>query len=165
MGTCLRSVRERPFSWEISASRRRWALLMSSCQVRSPKWMASAIICSSWLWFLRTETLRNDLYLTLSRGEFERGSKSAAKNIEVRVSVIDRGGRRLEVSFHFCSSLGDSHPSMIDFSLISELYQRWSRYFQHLLLQFIPLLPQQYPKMERNSAGEYSLHVGNWNPN
>ena len=36
--------------------------------------------------------LRNDLYLTLVRGEFERGSKTAGKNIEVRVVVLDSEG-------------------------------------------------------------------------
>ncbi|KAI4460497.1 dedicator of cytokinesis [Holotrichia oblita] len=33
--------------------------------------------------------VRNDLYLTLERGEFERGGKSTGKNIEVTVLVLD----------------------------------------------------------------------------
>ena len=41
---------------------------------------------------------RNDLYLTLERGEFERGGKSTAKNIEVCVMVVRDEGRVLEVS-------------------------------------------------------------------
>ena len=41
---------------------------------------------------------RNDLYLTLERGEFERGGKSTPKNIEVTVSVVHTDGRIVEVS-------------------------------------------------------------------
>lgn len=33
---------------------------------------------------------RNDLYLTLCKGEFEKGSKTAGKNIEVHVIVVDK---------------------------------------------------------------------------
>lgn len=33
--------------------------------------------------------VRNDLYLTLERGDFERGGKSTGKNIEVTVLVLD----------------------------------------------------------------------------
>ena len=40
---------------------------------------------------------RNDLYLTLERGEFERGGKSTGKNIEVCVMVVRDEGRVLEV--------------------------------------------------------------------
>lgn len=41
---------------------------------------------------------RNDLYVTLERGEFERGGKSTAKNIEVTILVLDSDGKPLEVS-------------------------------------------------------------------
>ncbi|XP_052125383.1 dedicator of cytokinesis protein 4 isoform X2 [Frankliniella occidentalis] len=40
--------------------------------------------------------IRNDLYLTLERGEFERGGKSTAKNIEVTILVLDSDGKPLE---------------------------------------------------------------------
>lgn len=51
--------------------------------------------------------VRNDLYLTLERGEFERGGKSTGKNIEVTVSVLDGDGNILQVSnncFFFAAS-------------------------------------------------------------
>ena len=32
--------------------------------------------------------IRNDLYLTLEKGDFERGGKSVQKNIEVTVYVL-----------------------------------------------------------------------------
>ena len=40
---------------------------------------------------------RNDLYLTLEKGEFERGGKSTGKNIEVTILVLDSDGKVLEV--------------------------------------------------------------------
>lgn len=40
--------------------------------------------------------VRNDLFLTLERGEFERGGKSTAKNIEITVLVCDTFGNILE---------------------------------------------------------------------
>lgn len=49
------------------------------------------------------DTLRNDLFLTLVKGEFEKGAKSAPKNIEVRVIIVDKHGKELQVSsFDFC---------------------------------------------------------------
>lgn len=36
--------------------------------------------------------VRNDVFFTLERGEFERGGKSTAKNIEVSISVLDSTG-------------------------------------------------------------------------
>lgn len=41
--------------------------------------------------------VRNDLYLMLERGEFERGGKSTGKNIEVTILVLDAEGKVLEV--------------------------------------------------------------------
>ncbi|XP_033363792.1 dedicator of cytokinesis protein 3 isoform X2 [Bombus vosnesenskii] len=40
--------------------------------------------------------VRNDLYLKLERGEFERGGKSTGKNIEVTILVLDADGQPLE---------------------------------------------------------------------
>ena len=40
---------------------------------------------------------RNDLYLTLCKGEFEKGSKTAGKNIEVHVIVIDKESQIVQV--------------------------------------------------------------------
>ena len=41
--------------------------------------------------------IRNDLYLTLERGDFERGGKSVQKNIEVSVNVLYADGEILKV--------------------------------------------------------------------
>lgn len=41
--------------------------------------------------------VRNDLYLTLEKGEFERGGKSTGKNIEVTVVVLDSDKKIIKV--------------------------------------------------------------------
>lgn len=46
------------------------------------------------------DTDRNDLYLTIQRGEFERGAKTSQKNVEVRVLVLAKDGRHIEVVRH-----------------------------------------------------------------
>ena len=40
--------------------------------------------------------IRNDFYLTIEKGNFERGGKAAARNIEVSIVVIDRDGKPIE---------------------------------------------------------------------
>uniref|UniRef100_A0A8C0L5J9 Dedicator of cytokinesis 1 n=1 Tax=Canis lupus dingo TaxID=286419 RepID=A0A8C0L5J9_CANLU len=44
--------------------------------------------------------VRNDIYVTLVQGDFDKGSKTTAKNVEVTVSVYDEDGKRLEVFMH-----------------------------------------------------------------
>ncbi|XP_034021811.1 dedicator of cytokinesis protein 3-like [Thalassophryne amazonica] len=69
--------------------------------------------------------VRNDLYLTLERGDFERGGKSVQKNIEVTVYVIYADGEILKD----CISLGSGEPNMPDhhsFVLYHNNSPRWS---------------------------------------
>uniref|UniRef100_A0A8C3CLX6 Dedicator of cytokinesis 1 n=1 Tax=Cairina moschata TaxID=8855 RepID=A0A8C3CLX6_CAIMO len=47
--------------------------------------------------------VRNDIYVTLVQGDFDKGSKTTAKNVEVTVSVYDEDGKRLEVLIFFKS--------------------------------------------------------------
>ncbi|XP_062826144.1 dedicator of cytokinesis protein 3 isoform X3 [Anolis carolinensis] len=51
--------------------------------------------------------IRNDLYLTLEKGDFERGGKSVQKNIEVTMYVLYADGEILKE----CISLGSGEPS------------------------------------------------------
>lgn len=46
-----------------------------------------------------TGDIRNDLYLTLEKGDFERGGKSVQKNIEVTMYVLYADGEILKVKF------------------------------------------------------------------
>uniref|UniRef100_A0AAZ3SVZ7 C2 DOCK-type domain-containing protein n=1 Tax=Oncorhynchus tshawytscha TaxID=74940 RepID=A0AAZ3SVZ7_ONCTS len=40
--------------------------------------------------------VRNDIYVTLVQGEFDKGSKSTPKNVEVTMTVYDEDGKKLE---------------------------------------------------------------------
>ncbi|XP_056384853.1 dedicator of cytokinesis protein 1 [Hyla sarda] len=40
--------------------------------------------------------VRNDIYVTLFQGDYDRGNKTTAKNVEVTMSVFDEDGKRLE---------------------------------------------------------------------
>ncbi|OCT83253.1 hypothetical protein XELAEV_18025790mg [Xenopus laevis] len=51
--------------------------------------------------------IRNDLYVTLERGDFERGGKSVQKNIEVTMHVLYADGENLRD----CVSLGTGDPT------------------------------------------------------
>jgi hypothetical protein len=41
--------------------------------------------------------MRNDLYVTLEKGEFEKGGKSVARNVEITVYVLDIEGQVMKV--------------------------------------------------------------------
>ena len=41
--------------------------------------------------------MRNDIYVTLVQGEFDKGSKTTPKNVEVTMSVYDEDGKKLGV--------------------------------------------------------------------
>lgn len=43
--------------------------------------------------------IRNDIYVTLVQGDFDKGSKTTPKNVEVTMSVYDEDGKKLEVLF------------------------------------------------------------------
>lgn len=49
------------------------------------------------LWVLTAGEIRNDLYVTLERGEFEKGGKSVARNVEVTVYLLGAHGQVLKV--------------------------------------------------------------------
>uniref|UniRef100_A0A3Q2QWG8 Dedicator of cytokinesis 3 n=1 Tax=Fundulus heteroclitus TaxID=8078 RepID=A0A3Q2QWG8_FUNHE len=69
--------------------------------------------------------IRNDLYLTLERGDFERGGKSVQKNIEVTMYVIYADGEILKD----CISLGSGEPNIPEyrsFVLYHNNSPRWS---------------------------------------
>ncbi|XP_029991161.1 dedicator of cytokinesis protein 3 isoform X9 [Sphaeramia orbicularis] len=69
--------------------------------------------------------IRNDLYLTLERGDFERGGKSVQKNIEITVYVLYADGEILKD----CISLGSGEPSVPEhrsFVLYHNNSPRWS---------------------------------------
>lgn len=48
--------------------------------------------------------MRNDLYITLEKGEFEKGGKTVARNVEITVYALDADGQILRV-FSFTHAL------------------------------------------------------------
>lgn len=61
---------------------------------------------------LPTGDIRNDLYLTLEKGDFERGGKSVQKNIEVTMYVLYADGEILKVRLA-CRSGMEADPVLI----------------------------------------------------
>lgn len=53
---------------------------------------------NSLLFCLFPGNVRNDIYVTLLQGEFDRGKKKTPKNVEVTISVHDEEGRPVEVT-------------------------------------------------------------------
>lgn len=65
------------------------------CSFHKPFTENCSKLCAAFL----AGDVRNDIYVTLVQGDFDKGSKTTAKNVEVTVSVYDEDGKRLEVSF------------------------------------------------------------------
>jgi len=71
--------------------------------------MLEANIC----YFVAVDLLRNDLFVTLLKADIDKPSKTAQtavemirlksspKNIELRIIVLDREGKELQVNFYF----------------------------------------------------------------
>lgn len=65
--------------------------------------------------------MRNDLYITVERGEFEKGGKSVARNVEVTMFIVDSGGQTLKVRWWFgvrqspAIALGSSGARSVNF--------------------------------------------------
>ena len=56
--------------------------------------------------------VRNDIYITLEHGQFEKGSKRAERNVEVAINVIDGKGRTIPVSTSLAAMATVSHSSL-----------------------------------------------------
>lgn len=67
---------------------------------------SSTLNLSMWLHSFTVGDIRNDLYLTLEKGDFERGGKSVQKNIEVTMYVLYADGEILKVSAYFLWASG-----------------------------------------------------------
>ncbi|NXS13437.1 DOCK2 protein, partial [Neodrepanis coruscans] len=71
-----------------------------------------------------TGDVRNDIYLTLVQGEFDKGSKKTQKNVEVTVCVCDETGSVVQNVIH--AGAGDS-PCSHYHSVVyyQQRHQRW----------------------------------------
>uniref|UniRef100_A0A8C4PKK4 Dedicator of cytokinesis protein 4 n=1 Tax=Equus asinus asinus TaxID=83772 RepID=A0A8C4PKK4_EQUAS len=69
--------------------------------------------------------MRNDLYITIERGEFEKGGKSVARNVEVTMFIVESGGQTLKDYISF----GSGEPPASEyhsFVLYHNNSPRWS---------------------------------------
>lgn len=64
--------------------------------------------------------MRNDLYITLEKGEFEKGGKSVARNVEITVYVLDIDGQILKVRTHWMSQPPQPKPHIVISKYISK---------------------------------------------
>ncbi|EDM03344.1 rCG61551 [Rattus norvegicus] len=69
--------------------------------------------------------MRNDLYITVERGEFEKGGKSVARNVEVTMFIVDSNGQPLKdfISFGSGEPLASEYHSFV---LYHNNSPRWS---------------------------------------
>ncbi|KAH0616601.1 hypothetical protein JD844_027836 [Phrynosoma platyrhinos] len=78
--------------------------------------------------------MRNDLYITIERGEFEKGGKSVARNVEVTMYIVDCGGQILKDFISF----GSGEPPASEFHSFV-LYHNNSPRWAELLKLPIPV--------------------------
>ncbi|MGH0125600.1 UNVERIFIED_CONTAM: hypothetical protein FKN15_010366 [Acipenser sinensis] len=78
--------------------------------------------------------MRNDLYITMERGEFEKGGKSVARNVEITVYVLDIDGQILKNYI----SAGSGEPALSEFHSFV-LYHNNSPRWAELLKLPIPV--------------------------
>ncbi|XP_043821756.1 dedicator of cytokinesis protein 4 isoform X5 [Dromiciops gliroides] len=81
-----------------------------------------------------TGEMRNDLYITIERGEFEKGGKSVARNVEVTMYIIDSNGQNLKDFISF----GSGEPPANEFHSFV-LYHNNSPRWSELLKLPIPV--------------------------
>lgn len=48
--------------------------------------------------------MRNDLYITLEKGEFEKGGKSVARNVQITMVIVNNEGHVLKVILLYITS-------------------------------------------------------------
>ncbi|KAK7798702.1 hypothetical protein U0070_000354 [Myodes glareolus] len=86
---------------------------------------SNIIMPGRWLGVRRSGEMRNDLYITVERGEFEKGGKSVARNVEVTMFIVDSNGQPLKDFISF----GSGEPPATEyhsFVLYHNNSPRWS---------------------------------------
>lgn len=68
--------------------------------------------------------MRNDIYVTLVQGDFDKGSKTTPKNVEVTMSVYDEDGKKLEVRPRNVNLLLSCALSIQDTSAVTKWFLR-----------------------------------------
>ncbi|KAL3048507.1 hypothetical protein OYC64_007128 [Pagothenia borchgrevinki] len=74
--------------------------------------------------------MRNDLYITLEKGEFEKGGKSVARNVEITVYVLDIDGQVLKS--HVAAGAGE--PGADEYHSLVLYHNNSPRWAEHIKL-------------------------------
>lgn len=99
--------------------------------------------------------VRNDLYLMLDKGEFERGGKSTGKNIEVTVVVLDGKKNVVKVSFLLFNTIKLVLKCLF---VVLELLVGCIGNWRSFRVQFYDNLPSQLSGLGR----KYQIDTANW---
>ena len=96
---------------------------------------------------------RNDIYVTLESGSFDKGTKRAERNVEVAINVVDNTGHVIPVSTqplhsHPHSSLLTPHSSPHHIPPSPEVHHARGGGGSHQRIPVLHLLPQQQPQVE-----------------
>ncbi|CAJ0966423.1 unnamed protein product [Ranitomeya imitator] len=107
--------------------------------------------------------VRNDIYVTMFQGDYDRGNKTTAKNVEVTMSVFDEDGKRLESVIY--QGAGDEPVSEYKSVIYYQVKQpRWfetvkaSRHHAHAMDGGVLLL-RKFHNMSIDVVLETSLHL------
>ncbi|XP_064633276.1 dedicator of cytokinesis protein 3-like isoform X3 [Lineus longissimus] len=88
---------------------------------------------------IRPGDVRNDLYLTICSGEFEKGRKKSGKNIEVIMFVLDESGKPIENAI----SMGSGEPNVTEFRSVVFYHSDKPKWLETVKLN-VPL--EKFPK-------------------
>lgn len=69
--------------------------------------------------------MRNDLYVTLEKGEFEKGGKSVARNVEITIYVLDIDGQILKVKTFLFFIFSNCFSSHVLSPVVKKLICHW----------------------------------------
>ncbi|KAK2163113.1 hypothetical protein LSH36_85g03072 [Paralvinella palmiformis] len=83
------NVSLRLFCGDLQSVKKAEPVLLKSCAITRKMGFSDVIMPGN---------VRNDMYVTLSKGEFERGSKTAQRNIEVKATPINADGEVITVT-------------------------------------------------------------------
>ncbi|XP_023393225.1 dedicator of cytokinesis protein 4 [Pteropus vampyrus] len=111
MNQCvLWPVYKQSTSFCVTHSRSRGILLsfLTSLALKHLDWNVVFFTCQS-------GEMRNDLYITIERGEFEKGGKSVARNVEVTMLIVEATGQTLKdfIAFGSGEPLASEYHSFV----------------------------------------------------
>jgi dedicator of cytokinesis protein 1 len=92
--------------------------------------------------YLSVGDVRNDIYLTLRSGDFNRGNKTADKNVEVTICVCDHKGDTMkDVISYGCGGDTSSEPKPMVYKSMVYYHEDKPKWFETLKVVYLPWFP------------------------